>query len=77
MGLGKRLADECIAFARAKGYRTMTLWTQSNLTAARRIYETVGFRRVAEEKHHSFGKDLVGETWELQLREPALASAAD
>lgn len=68
MGLGKRLVDECIGFARAKGYRTMTLWTQSNLGAARAIYEKAGFRRVAEEKHHSFGKDLVGETWELELR---------
>jgi DNA-binding MarR family transcriptional regulator/GNAT superfamily N-acetyltransferase len=77
IGLGKRLVDECTAFARAKGYLTMTLWTQSNLGAARAIYEKAGFRRVAEEKHHSFGKDLVGETWELQLREPPLAQAAD
>ncbi len=68
LGIGRRLVDECVAFARAKGYRTMTLWTQSNLTAARAVYEKAGFRLVAEEKHHSFGKDLVGETWELDLR---------
>jgi len=67
LGLGKRLVDECIAFARAKGYRTMTLWTQSNLGAARAIYERAGFKVVATEKHRSFGKDLVGETWELRL----------
>lgn len=68
MGLGKRLVDECIAFARAKGYRTMTLWTQSNLGAARAIYEKAGFKLVATEKHRSFGKNLVGETWEFDLR---------
>jgi DNA-binding MarR family transcriptional regulator/GNAT superfamily N-acetyltransferase len=68
MGLGKRLVDECITFARAKGYRTMTLWTQASLAAARAIYAKAGFKLVAEEKHHSFGKDLVGETWELDLR---------
>ena len=68
IGLGKRLVDECITFARDKGYRTMTLWTQSNLGAARSIYEKTGFKVVATEKHHSFGKDLIGETWELDLR---------
>lgn len=67
LGIGRRLVDECIAFARERGYRTMTLWTQSNLTSARAIYEKAGFRLVAKEKHHSFGKDLVGETWELAL----------
>ena len=67
-GLGKRLVEECIGFARAKGYRMMTLWTQSNLAAARAIYEKAGFRLIATEKHCSFGKDLVGETWELDLR---------
>lgn len=71
LGLGRRLVDECVAFARAKGYRKVTLWTQSNLTAARRIYETAGFRLVKKENHHSFGKDLVGETWELGLRREA------
>jgi DNA-binding MarR family transcriptional regulator/N-acetylglutamate synthase-like GNAT family acetyltransferase len=67
LGLGARLVDECIAFAREAGYRKMVLWTQSELLAARRIYEQRGFRRVAEEPHHSFGRDLVAETWELRL----------
>ena len=66
-GLGTRLVAECIAFAKACGYRKITLWTQSILVAARGIYQRAGFRRVAEEKHHSFGVDLVGETWELKL----------
>jgi GNAT superfamily N-acetyltransferase len=67
LGLGKRLTDECIAFARAVGYKKIVLWTQSNLVAARHIYERAGFRLVAEESHHSFGHDLVAETWELDL----------
>ena len=67
-GIGRRLVEECIAFARAKGFRKMTLWTQSCLTSARRIYQAAGFELVKEEKHHSFGKDLVGETWEIDLR---------
>lgn len=66
-GLGKRLVDECIAFARRCGYRKITLWTQSMLLAARGIYERAGFVRVASEPHHSFGRDLIGETWELTL----------
>ena len=66
-GLGRRLVEECIAFARAKGYRKLVLWTQSNLAAARRIYETTGFTRVKQEKHRSFGVKLVGEYWELAL----------
>ncbi|MBI3699337.1 MAG: MarR family transcriptional regulator [Afipia sp.] len=66
-GLGKRLVDECISFARACGYRKITLWTQSMLLAARGIYEAAGFVRVASEPHRSFGHDLVGETWELTL----------
>jgi DNA-binding MarR family transcriptional regulator/ribosomal protein S18 acetylase RimI-like enzyme len=65
LGIGKRLVDACVAFARAAGYRTITLWTQSNLLAARHLYQSAGFTRVAEEAHHSFGKDLVAETWEL------------
>lgn len=64
LGLGKKLVDECIAFARECGYRKITLWTQSMLLAARGIYEDAGFTRVASEPHRSFGHDLVGETWE-------------
>ncbi len=67
LGLGARLVDECIAFARQAGYRKIVLWTQSELLAARRIYEQRGFRRIGEEPHHSFGRDLVAETWELRL----------
>ena len=66
-GLGRRLVEECIRFAREKGYSTITLWTQSILLAARDIYQQAGFRRIAQEKHHSFGVDLVGETWESRL----------
>ena len=67
LGLGKRLVEECLRFAREAGYRRMTLWTQSNLAAARGIYAKAGFKPVAEEPHHSFGVDLVGETWERDL----------
>jgi DNA-binding MarR family transcriptional regulator/N-acetylglutamate synthase-like GNAT family acetyltransferase len=66
-GLGKRLIEECIAFARAAGYRRIVLWTQSNLDAARHLYTKAGFRKTAEENHRSFGKDLVAETWTLKL----------
>jgi DNA-binding MarR family transcriptional regulator/GNAT superfamily N-acetyltransferase len=67
LGLGRRLVDACIAFARDRGYRTLTLWTNDVLVPARRIYQQAGFACVAREPHHSFGKDLVGETWELAL----------
>lgn len=66
-GLGRRLVKECIAFARAKGYRKLVLWTQSNLAAARSIYRKEGFRKVREELHESFGAKLTGEYWELVL----------
>ena len=66
-GLGKRLIDECIAFARDAGYRRIVLWTQDNLDAARHLYTRAGFRKTAEEAHRSFGKDLVAETWALKL----------
>lgn len=66
-GLGKRLVGEAVGFARAAGYRRMVLWTNDILHAARAIYVAEGFRLVAEEKHHSFGQDLVGQNWELVL----------
>jgi DNA-binding MarR family transcriptional regulator/N-acetylglutamate synthase-like GNAT family acetyltransferase len=67
LGLGTRLVEECISFARQSGYTTLTLWTNSVLDAARRIYEKHGFKLVEEEEHHSFGQDLVGQNWELTL----------
>jgi len=67
LGVGRALTEQCIRFARDKGYRSITLWTQSILVAARGIYGNAGFRLMSEEKHHSFGVDLVGETWELGL----------
>jgi DNA-binding MarR family transcriptional regulator/GNAT superfamily N-acetyltransferase len=67
IGLGDTLVKECVRFARTAGYRKIVLWTQSILTAAHRIYERAGFRLVKEEPHHSFGKDLVGQEWELEL----------
>ncbi len=67
LGLGARLVEECIRFARRAGYKTLTLWTNSVLEAALHIYEEQGFKLVEEEEHHSFGHDLVGQSWELHL----------
>jgi len=67
LGIGRRLVEECLRFARAKGYRKMVLWTNDILVSARRIYQAAGFTLVSEERHHSFGHDLVGQYWELTL----------
>ena len=66
-GLGRRLVGECVAFARACGYRKIALWTQSILAGARRIYSDAGFVLVESEPHRSFGQSLIGETWEMKL----------
>ncbi|MBR1120341.1 MarR family transcriptional regulator [Bradyrhizobium lablabi] len=67
LGVGRALVEQCIRSARERGYKKMTLWTQSILVAARGIYQSAGFKLVASEPHHSFGVDLVGETWEREL----------
>jgi DNA-binding MarR family transcriptional regulator/GNAT superfamily N-acetyltransferase len=76
LGIGARLVDECERFARRAGYRRIVLWTNSVLLAARGIYAKAGYRLVRSERHRSFGHDLVGETWELELVEAATADAA-
>ncbi|HEX6544096.1 MAG TPA: helix-turn-helix domain-containing GNAT family N-acetyltransferase [Ktedonobacterales bacterium] len=68
LGLGTRLVRECIRFAQRRGYRKLMLWTNDVLVEARHIYEQAGFTLVEREPHHSFGHDLVGETWELPLQ---------
>ena len=68
LGIGSRLVDECVRFARQAGYRRIRMWTQSILLAARKIYRRAGFRVLREEpEHHGFGKNLIAETWELKL----------
>ncbi len=67
MGIGTRLVEECLRFARQAGYRKITLWTNSILIAARKIYEKAGFEMIESEPHHSFGHDLISETWERAL----------
>jgi GNAT superfamily N-acetyltransferase len=68
MGIGKRLVEECVRFARQAGYRKITLWTQSELTAARGIYKAAGFKLAAKHKHDSWSrKNLTSEVWDLKL----------
>jgi DNA-binding MarR family transcriptional regulator/GNAT superfamily N-acetyltransferase len=67
LGIGGRLVAECIRFARQAGYKKIVLWTQSELDAARHVYKKAGFRVIEKKHHHSFGKDLTAETWELAL----------
>ena len=68
LGVGRTLVTECVKFAREMGYQKIVLWTQENLAAARHLYDQAGFRRISRDPHHSFGHDLVAETWELELR---------
>lgn len=74
LGIGGRLVDECVLTARGLGYRRISLWTNDVLNAARRIYDSRGFYLLREEPHHSFGRDLVGQYWELDLHEAQIHS---
>lgn len=76
LGLGGRLVSECVSFARAAGYARIVLWTQSNLTAARRLYQQAGFELTGREPHRSFGHELTAETWELRLASATSRAAA-
>jgi GNAT superfamily N-acetyltransferase len=68
LGIGTRLVEECLRFAKRAGYARITLWTNDVLLSARRIYEDAGFTCDRREPHHSFGQDLVGEYWSRNLR---------
>jgi GNAT superfamily N-acetyltransferase len=76
-GVGHRLVDECIAFARGVGYTRMKLWTNDPLVAARQIYVAQGFQLVDEERHHSYGVDLIGQVYELDLNSDPRDASAD
>ncbi|UYM04187.1 GNAT family N-acetyltransferase [Solicola gregarius] len=67
LGVGARLVEECVGFARLVGYRRMTLWTVGMLSSARRLYQAAGFRLIDERPEHRFGHDVVGQNWELDL----------
>jgi ribosomal protein S18 acetylase RimI-like enzyme len=67
LGIAKRLVEECIRFARASGYRKMTLWTHAELEAAQHIYEKAGFHVASESIHDHFGTPVLGRSWELSL----------
>lgn len=67
LGIGTRLVQECLQFARTAGYRQVELWTNDVLTSARKIYQSFGFRLVREEPHHSYGHQLTGQDWVLDL----------
>jgi DNA-binding MarR family transcriptional regulator/N-acetylglutamate synthase-like GNAT family acetyltransferase len=71
LGVGNKLVEACLAFARGAGYRKVTLWTQSILSAARKLYEGHGFRKIESHAHESFGAKLIAETWELDLQAPS------
>ncbi|MEU9924427.1 GNAT family N-acetyltransferase [Streptomyces griseoluteus] len=75
LGVGARLIEECLTFAREAGYEAITLWTNDVLGSARRLYERHGFRLTAEDRHHSFGHDLVGQTWRRSLQRRVTAGA--